>query len=124
MHQLWQVATEERRKAEAVYVFAEEKDTGGRRRYIATTIDCMWRRMSKLIKRGTRPGVGAGHLYEVIRLDQPCHLYFDIEYKRAHNPSVDGSRLTELFIDFVLEQLVLWQPKASAGVFTTHVARR
>ena len=76
----------------------------------------MWRRMNRLIKRGTRTGVGAGHLYEVIRLDQPCHLYFDIEFKRAHNPTIDGSRLTELFIEFVLDQLMLWQPQAAGGV--------
>ena len=36
MRQLWRVADEERRTAEAVYVFAEEKDSGGRRRYIGT----------------------------------------------------------------------------------------
>ena len=108
---LWNAADEDRRTAEAVYVYAEEKDSGGRRRYITTTIDCMWRRMGKLLKRGTRPGVGAGHFYEVIRLGQPCHLYFDIEYKRAHNPDIDGGRLTELFIEFVLQQLAMWQPQ-------------
>ena len=37
---LWRAATEARREAEAVYVFSEEKDSGGRRRYMATTIDC------------------------------------------------------------------------------------
>ena len=106
--------SEARRTAKVVYVFAEEKDTGGRRRYIATTIDCLWRRLRANLDKGRRPSTGAGHFYEVIRKGSPCHLYFDIEFKKPLNPSVDGPAMTALFVDFVLEQLALWQPALAA----------
>ena len=50
--------------------------------------------------------VGCGHYYEVIREGAPCHLYFDIEYKRAYNCAVNGPAMTGLFSRFVLEQVM------------------
>jgi hypothetical protein len=63
--------------AQRVYVFAEEKSGGGSRRYIATTIDCLCRRMRKgwSSNQATgRGGGGCGHYYEVLREGEPCHL--------------------------------------------------
>lgn len=35
------------------------------------------------------------HLYEVIRDGCPCHLYFDLEYCKQSNPSVEGEELVD-----------------------------
>ena len=33
-----------------------------------------------------------------------------------HNPHTNGPMLTGLFVEFVLEQLALWQPELAAGM--------
>ena len=65
----------------------------------ATTIDCLCRQMRRAYqqKKAVAAGslvaarVGCGHYYEVIREGAPCHLYFDIEYKRAYAHSAVAS---------------------------------
>jgi hypothetical protein len=67
-------------------IFATEKGSG-KRKYIVgefgRIVDWYWRK--------TAPS--SRHLYELIREGSPCRLYFDLEYSRAHNPSVPEVKL-------------------------------
>lgn len=40
----------------------------------------------------------ARHLYEIIREAHPSHLYFDLEFRRAHNPGLNGNRIVEYLV--------------------------
>ncbi|KAI1700698.1 DNA-directed primase/polymerase protein [Ditylenchus destructor] len=39
------------------------------------------------------------HFYEIIQEGRPCRLYFDLEYKKEHNPKVNPERMLHQFID-------------------------
>ena len=45
------------------------------------------------------------HYYEVIREHQPCKLYFDIEFKKELNQTVNGEKLLQTFIGILLRDL-------------------
>ena len=45
------------------------------------------------------------HYYEVICENQPCKLYFDIEYKKELNKSVHGVKLLQTFIELLISDL-------------------
>jgi len=47
----------------------------------------------------------ARHVYELLREDCPCHLYFDLEYSSAANPSVDGERCVDALHSLLAEAL-------------------
>lgn len=38
---------------------------------------------------------------QIVTCDTPAHMYFDIEFSRAANPGVEGSRLVAEVIDMV-----------------------
>jgi len=40
-------------------------------------------------------------LLQVLKSDQPCHMYFDVEFSRAANPHIQGSRLVCVLIEAV-----------------------
>ena len=44
-------------------------------------------------------------LFEVIRDQEPCQLYFDIEYPTKLNQGHDGDRAIEIFKKYVLRKL-------------------
>lgn len=56
-------------------VFAEETASNGIRSYIVSSYESIWCYISSLCKYER-------HIYEVILVDQPCWLYFDIEYNK------------------------------------------
>ncbi|KAJ1609804.1 hypothetical protein OIY81_1243 [Cryptosporidium canis] len=56
-------------------IFAEESASSGSRSYIVSSYESIWHYISSLCDYQR-------HIYEVILLDQPCWLYFDIEYNR------------------------------------------
>lgn len=45
------------------------------------------------------------HYYEVICENQPCKLYFDIEFKKELNKSVNGVKLLQNFIELLISDL-------------------
>ena len=45
------------------------------------------------------------HYYEVICENTPCKLYFDIEYKKELNKSVNGDQLLKIFIELLIFDL-------------------
>jgi hypothetical protein len=67
----------------ALRLFAYEMEShgghAGARRFIVTSYDDFWVRYFTF-------HASRRHHYELIREGQPCHLYFDIEFKYAANP--------------------------------------
>ena len=45
------------------------------------------------------------HVYEIIRENYPCRLYFDLEFQRLLNPNTDGAYLCELWLNLVCTKL-------------------
>ncbi|KAH8583824.1 herpesviridae UL52 UL70 DNA primase family [Cryptosporidium sp. chipmunk genotype I] len=77
-------------------VFAEETSANGSRNYIVSSYESIWYYISSLCKYGI-------HLYEVILVNQPCWLYFDIEYNKNQYNLDDN----QILIDFT-NNLKLW----------------
>jgi hypothetical protein len=67
-------------------IFATEKKNG-KRKYLVGEFG----RIADWYWRKTEPS--SRHLYEVIREDSPCRLYFDLEFSREYNPSVPAKKL-------------------------------
>jgi hypothetical protein len=69
-------------------IFATEK-AQGKRKYLVghfgRIADWYWRKANPK------------HLYEVIRENTPCRLYFDLEYSKAYNADVDEDQLLKEF---------------------------
>jgi hypothetical protein len=63
--------------------FSFEDSKSGTRKFLISSYEEFWRRYLK-VRDGER------HYYEIIREGTPCHLYFDIEFCRVANPTVDG----------------------------------
>ena len=59
---------------------------------------------SALSRMQARPP-GRRHFYEVIRENRPCHLYLDLEYKRAFNEGRDGDAMTGRVVRLMLEEM-------------------
>eukprot|EP01051_Picozoa_sp_SAG22_P004653 SAG22_NODE_255_length_13562_cov_6.101463_11_plen_242_part_00 len=76
---------------------------------IETVYRVLMRREWDTVSGQQHSGSGAGHFYEVIREGRPCHLYFDLEFDRAANPTSDGSAMTTAFIAFICRQLQSWR---------------
>ncbi|CUV05191.1 unnamed protein product [Cryptosporidium hominis] len=77
-------------------VFAEETTINGSRNYIVSSYESIWNYISSLCKYER-------HIYEVILVNQPCWLYFDIEYNKSQY-NLDDNRI---LIDFT-SHLKLW----------------
>ena len=45
------------------------------------------------------------HHYEIIRENEPCHLYFDLEFNIHANPGIDGVKSTDALLDLIKEEL-------------------
>ena len=45
------------------------------------------------------------HVYEIIREDYPCRLYFDVEFSRLANKGLDGERVMRELEGWVREGL-------------------
>ena len=71
-------------------IFATEK-AQGKRKYLVghfgRIADWYWRKNDHTSK----------HLYEVIKENTPCRLYFDLEYSKAYNENIDDEQLLEEF---------------------------
>ncbi|CAM9110286.1 unnamed protein product, partial [Discosporangium mesarthrocarpum] len=47
------------------------------------------------------------HVYEIIREGMPCRMYFDLEFRKALNPGLDGEALVKTWINVVAGKLYL-----------------
>lgn len=63
------------------------------RKYIAASCERMWHEMQ--LQPGQR------HVYEIIRQDTPCNLYFDLEYQTANNLGRSGNEMIEILLRIV-----------------------
>lgn len=57
-------------------LYAQETGAQGQRRFLVAHTDKMW-------EVCCTADPAARHFYEIARADTPCHLYFDLEYKRG-----------------------------------------
>ncbi|CAF3799974.1 unnamed protein product [Rotaria sordida] len=80
---------------EILYLFSFESQPDGRRRYQVADIDVFIHEYYQL-------PANQRHTYEIIIDKKPSKLYFDLEYDIAANPNIDGPKLTNNFIQFVL----------------------
>lgn len=78
-------------------IFAVEKSSAGKRRYIVATLG----RFLHHYWRFREPSVR--HFYELIREKEPCRLYFDIEYNVKANPSITQDTNEPLMDEFITE---------------------
>ncbi|CAL8468734.1 g8274 [Coccomyxa elongata] len=71
-----------------VRIFSSERGPEGKRCFIATTLEAFWKRYRDMLPQHR-------HCYEIIRHGYPCHLYFDLEYRKEFNADVDGDALVD-----------------------------
>lgn len=74
-------------------VFAEETASNGSRNYIVSSYESIWYYISSLCKYER-------HIYEVILVDQPCWLYFDIEYNK-NKYNLDDHKILKDFTNYL-----------------------
>ncbi|MEW5300383.1 MAG: hypothetical protein WDW36_003318 [Sanguina aurantia] len=98
----WDTDTAASSWAPHLRVYCEELDRTGSRRYILTTPSGLWLRYREMAHA---PDQQPPHLYEIIRQERPCHLYFDLEFQRACNPRIDGDALVALLVELIGEVL-------------------
>lgn len=79
-------------------VFAFEINSTGGRNFLSSHPETVWS-FYKDLEPSSR------HYYEVITENQPCKLYFDIEYKKELNKSVNGDNLLQKFIEILINDL-------------------
>uniref|UniRef100_K3WHZ0 DNA-directed primase/polymerase protein n=1 Tax=Globisporangium ultimum (strain ATCC 200006 / CBS 805.95 / DAOM BR144) TaxID=431595 RepID=K3WHZ0_GLOUD len=79
-------------------VFSFEDAREGTRRFLVSSFESFWANYTS-----TKPD--QRHVYEIIREGVPCRLYFDLEFKKACNPLVNGDELVERLVSLVQLQL-------------------
>ena len=80
-----------------VFSFESAKfGTSGQRHFIVSAYHTFVHRYFDSIIQKCKP-----HFYEVIVEGAVCKVYFDIEYQKLINPSVDGVKLLNIFIQYV-----------------------
>ena len=45
------------------------------------------------------------HVYEIIRENSPCRIYFDVEFEKEFNPGLDGNILVEIWLKLLCKKL-------------------
>lgn len=82
---------------------AKSLGTEGQRRYLVAAFH-EFANMYRKVPQSKR------HVYEVIPENTPCRLYFDLEFKKTLNPTIDESRavrILETFIQYICYQVQL-----------------
>ncbi|KAL2098072.1 hypothetical protein ACEWY4_007279 [Coilia grayii] len=96
---------------EDVHVFALEREGGGtgQRIFLVTSYTELWH-YYRTYKESLM------HCYEVIPEGAVCKLYFDLEFQRVWNPSLDGEKMVALLIQYVCKKLdEVYGLKCSSG---------
>ncbi|XP_063074678.1 DNA-directed primase/polymerase protein [Engraulis encrasicolus] len=85
---------------EDVHVFALEREGGGQgqRIFLVTSYTELWH-YYRTYKDSLM------HCYEVIPEGAVCKLYFDLEFQRIFNPSMDGESMVAFLIQYVCKKL-------------------
>jgi hypothetical protein len=78
-------------------IFALELSPKGKRKYIVCNCGRFFSHYWMDIDASAR------HYYELIREDEPCRLYFDLEYNRDANPEIDEETNVQLMDEFLSE---------------------
>ncbi|KAI6233194.1 Aspartyl aminopeptidase [Aphelenchoides fujianensis] len=73
-----------------IFSFEAPSFKPGCRRYVAVTVEDFWPFYRKF--------QNARHFYEVIKEDERCRPYFDLEFNRRDNPEVDGVECVRAFL--------------------------
>eukprot|EP00644_Phytophthora_capsici_P006249 jgi/Phyca11/569389/estExt2_Genewise1.C_PHYCAscaffold_320249 len=79
-------------------VFSFESAGDGKRRFLVANFAEFWKNYRKTSSNQR-------HVYEIIREGVPCRLYFDLEFKRAINPNVDGDLLVNKLVSLLQLEL-------------------
>lgn len=79
-------------------IFCIEHPKSGRRQFVAAGRKSLFNHILDLspLER---------HVYEIIREDSPCRLYFDLEYMRCCNAGVDGNKMIDKLVHVVAAEL-------------------
>eukprot|EP00240_Pyramimonas_obovata_P001887 CAMPEP_0118942450 /NCGR_PEP_ID=MMETSP1169-20130426/36159_1 /TAXON_ID=36882 /ORGANISM="Pyramimonas obovata, Strain CCMP722" /LENGTH=456 /DNA_ID=CAMNT_0006887467 /DNA_START=21 /DNA_END=1388 /DNA_ORIENTATION=- len=78
--------------------FSFEDHTSGTRKFLISSYEEFWRRYQQMPAEQR-------HHYEIIREGMPCHIFFDIEFVRPVNRSVDGGAAVTGLLELVREAL-------------------
>lgn len=78
--------------------FSFENPICGTRQFLVSTFEEFWRRYRQM--KGEHR-----HYYEILREGTPCHLFFDIEFSRCANPTLDGASAITGLLELVQEKL-------------------
>lgn len=81
--------------ASDVKVFTLESVVEGKRKFLVADVHTF-------VERYIAVNFERRHLYEIIRENYPCRLYFDLEFSLEENPTLDGEALTKKWVHFVL----------------------
>ena len=95
-------------------IFATEKKNG-KRKYLVGEFG----RIADWYWRKTEPS--SRHLYELIREDTPCRLYFDLEFSREYNPSVPAKALLRELEDELAIELQTYYGKSMTSLQSSQI---
>lgn len=79
-------------------LFTYESIQSGKRHFLVADMETFFKKYFEI-------PVLDRHLYEIIRETFPCRLYFDLEFSKVTNKTVDGNQLTRKWIDLVIWKL-------------------
>ena len=79
-------------------IFSQELASSGKRTFISSSINTFFDAYLSIPPRKR-------HYYEIIREHSPCRLYFDCEFYKEFNPTVNGDSMVGLFTRYVATAL-------------------
>ena len=77
--------------------------------------------MKRMLQHGAKLMDGSRHIYELLREDEPCHMYFDLECDRSLNPGFDGDAAVQQLLHIV-RALVWCAANSSAALSGRYVS--
>ena len=76
-------------------IFSREITTRGHRYFFVETLSTFYRKYMLMTAKDRT-------LYEIIRPNFPCRLYFDIEFDKCINPGRDGEHCMAIFRKYLI----------------------
>ena len=83
---------------ENLILLSKEIDESGKRKFLLSTYEFFYKQYRKM-QPDTRSW------YEIIRQNTPCKLYFDIEYNKEINKSLNGNTTIIIFKQFLVKYI-------------------
>ncbi|KAL3150700.1 hypothetical protein ABBQ32_000488 [Trebouxia sp. C0010 RCD-2024] len=78
--------------------FSVEHNASGKRSFLVSSYDGFWQRYRDMLPDHR-------HYYEIVQESYPCHLYFDLEFKKGCNKAVDGEGMVDRLLELIAQQL-------------------